>query len=166
MKTMLLLLSLIPFLVQAQTSQPGRTVLNGCLKKSLSIVSSDTSDLYWDDKFGPTGLGGEDCMVYASVADGLNLYIGGTFLYAGEKTVNHIARWNGSEWETLGAGTNGAINAIAIHGGKYMPVVSLPRLEELKQIILPCGTVRNGSHWVRGSPARHPGRQESMPWFL
>ncbi len=35
-----------------------------------------------------------------------NLYAGGGFTTAGGVTVNHIARWNGTAWSTLGSGVN------------------------------------------------------------
>jgi len=33
-----------------------------------------------------------------------NLYAGGYFTTAGGNSVNHIAKWNGSNWSTLGSG--------------------------------------------------------------
>lgn len=118
MKPICCLFILLPLMANAQINQPGDAWMNGMNTKSASVISSDTSDLYWDDQFGPTGLGGNDCIVYASAVDGQSLYIGGAFLYAGGKTVNHIARWNGSEWETLGAGTDGEIYSLTVHAGK------------------------------------------------
>jgi hypothetical protein len=37
---------------------------------------------------------------------------GGYFLKAGEVVVNHIARWNGGEWQPLGTGMNGTVEAL------------------------------------------------------
>ncbi len=50
-----------------------------------------------------------------------NLYVGGSFTYAGgaSVTVNNIALWNGSAWSALpggAAGTNGAINSMSLNG--------------------------------------------------
>ena len=43
-----------------------------------------------------------------------NLYIGGDFTNAGGMTANHIAKWNGSAWSTLGSGMNDAVNALVV----------------------------------------------------
>ncbi|HRQ74426.1 MAG TPA: immunoglobulin domain-containing protein [Phycisphaerales bacterium] len=37
------------------------------------------------------------------------LYVGGDFTTAGGNAANRIARWNGSEWETLGSGISGGL---------------------------------------------------------
>jgi hypothetical protein len=33
-------------------------------------------------------------------------------------TVNRVALWNGSSWESLGTGMNGLVNALAVYNGK------------------------------------------------
>lgn len=45
-----------------------------------------------------------------------NVYIGGHFIVAGDDTVNHIAKWNGSEWQTLQGGMlgSGGVGALAV----------------------------------------------------
>lgn len=52
--------------------------------------------ILWDDGTGPS------------------LVIAGNFIYAGEQRVNNIARWDGVRWQSLGAGTNGEVHALAI----------------------------------------------------
>ncbi|OEK09795.1 glucose dehydrogenase [Flavivirga aquatica] len=42
------------------------------------------------------------------------LYVGGNFDEAGDITANRIATWNGTNWGTLGSGTSGFVEAIAI----------------------------------------------------
>lgn len=42
------------------------------------------------------------------------LYVGGNFDEAGDTTANRIATWNGTNWRTLGSGTSGFVEAIAI----------------------------------------------------
>jgi len=42
--------------------------------------------------------------VVALAMSGSNLYVGGDFMFAGTNTANHIARWDGSRWSTLGMG--------------------------------------------------------------
>ncbi len=38
--------------------------------------------------------------------DGSDIYVGGHFFSAGGSTVNHIAKWDGSNWSALGSGMN------------------------------------------------------------
>ncbi len=45
------------------------------------------------------------------------LYAGGEFNTAGNTSVNDIAQWNGTNWSSLGLGTKGYINAMAIYNG-------------------------------------------------
>ncbi|MEP7170871.1 MAG: hypothetical protein ABI855_15995, partial [Bacteroidota bacterium] len=45
------------------------------------------------------------------------LYVGGTFATAGGVTVNNIAKWDGTSWSAIGAGTNGDVNAFAVYNG-------------------------------------------------
>lgn len=42
------------------------------------------------------------------------LYVGGNFDEAGNITANRIATWNGTNWGTLGSGTSGFVQAIAL----------------------------------------------------
>lgn len=51
------------------------------------------------------------------------LYVGGTFTDAGgNANADYIASWNGTSWSNLGPGSslNGAVNAIAVGGGKVI----------------------------------------------
>jgi len=43
-------------------------------------------------------------IVLALAADGATLFAGGDFLTAGGEPANNVARWNGSAWDSLGAG--------------------------------------------------------------
>lgn len=43
------------------------------------------------------------------------LYAGGMFDFAGNVTVNHVAKWDGANWSALGSGTNGyEVDALAV----------------------------------------------------
>ncbi len=55
-----------------------------------------------------------DCFL----VDGNDLYIGGTFTEVGGKTVNHIARWDGSQWHDVGGG-------ISLNSTNYVPRVQV-----------------------------------------
>jgi hypothetical protein len=45
---------------------------------------------------------------------GLGLYAGGALTLAGGQTANHIARWDGEAWTTLGEGTDNVVRALAV----------------------------------------------------
>lgn len=63
------------------------------------------------------GLRGADARVRALAADGNgNLYIGGEFKFIGTVSANHVAKWNGSGWSSLGSGTNSYVNALVVSG--------------------------------------------------
>jgi hypothetical protein len=55
---------------------------------------------------GVTVAGGSG-WVHALAVSGSTVYVGGRFTSAGGVSVNHIARWNGSSWSTMGAGVAG-----------------------------------------------------------
>jgi len=48
-----------------------------------------------------------------AIDDNNILYVGGNFDEAGGNTANRIATWNGTNWDTLGSGTSGFVEAIA-----------------------------------------------------
>ena len=55
--------------------------------------------------------------IYALATDNVgNLYAGGEFHMAGGMAVNHIAKWNGSAWSSLGSGLDGSVYALAVDG--------------------------------------------------
>src|SRR5260370_3140114 len=46
------------------------------------------------------------------------LYAGGEFTTAGDVVANRIAKWNGTQWSTLGSAMNGSVMALAVfHDG-------------------------------------------------
>ncbi len=62
-----------------------------------------------------TGFNGK-CSIIAIGQDGI-IYTGGEFTSASSKTVNRIAKWNGSVWSELSSGLNNYCNAITIQNG-------------------------------------------------
>lgn len=65
-----------------------------------------------------SGVSGE---VWALVADGSALYVGGEFSFVGSSSVlmRSVAKWNGSAWSALGGGLNSfsSVRAIAVGAG-------------------------------------------------
>lgn len=60
--------------------------------------------------------------VYAITVDpgspnGRDVYVGGQFFQAGNVAVSNIARWTGTQWQSLGAGLNGTVYDIAVANG-------------------------------------------------
>lgn len=60
--------------------------------------------------------------VYALVASGADVYVGGLFqvVFTGSGAqvdgTRHVARWNGTAWSSLGAGVDNAVHALATDG--------------------------------------------------
>ncbi len=52
--------------------------------------------------------------VYALAAVGDELYVGGAFAAAGGQPASNIARWNGSQWSTLGAAELNGVNGVVL----------------------------------------------------
>ena len=76
----------------------------------------------WSALSGPSGTGTDDYPFELAVYDdgsGEALYAGGNFTSAGGVTVNHIAKWDGTEWSALSgpsaSGTNQAVIALTVH---------------------------------------------------
>jgi trimeric autotransporter adhesin len=56
--------------------------------------------------------------VFSLAHSGNELYVAGTFDEAGGESVNHIARWDGERWSSLGDGLSGSwVNALAVSNG-------------------------------------------------
>ncbi len=57
--------------------------------------------------------------VYTLLRNGNDLYAGGQFsMTGGDAPVNNIARWDGSRWNALASGLNGAVYDLAFWGGE------------------------------------------------
>lgn len=58
--------------------------------------------------------------VRAHLADGDGIIVGGSFNQVGGVTAANIARWNGADWQPLGQGTDGQVNALAHFAGELV----------------------------------------------
>jgi len=48
------------------------------------------------------------------------LYVGGNFRTAGGVEVNGIAKWDGTNWSSMGAGFNGTVYSMVVHNGELI----------------------------------------------
>jgi hypothetical protein len=76
---------------------------------------SAKSIAYWDDvswnaliEGSANGVNGGGVLALEEHAG--DLYVGGSFNQAGEQVANHIARWDGTNWHSLGAGIENGLN--------------------------------------------------------
>ena len=68
-------------------------------------------DARWQDGFGLSYLDGTSEQVMALAATGTgDIYVGGVFRQAGGVEANHIAKWNGTAWSSLGSGPNNGVD--------------------------------------------------------
>ncbi len=79
------------------------------------------------------------------LAYGGSLYVVGNFRYAGGVEVNGVARWNGAQWEAMGAGFNGPVYGIEEHNGEIYVGGSFTMSGDT-----PLGSVAkwNGAAWI------------------
>ena len=77
---------------------------NGSAWSALGSGMSGHTDPQWS------------CAVWALAVSGTDVYAGGTFYSAGGVTVKSIAKWNGTNWSTLGAGVDTNVLALAVRG--------------------------------------------------
>src|SRR5205823_2902182 len=98
--------------LERQGSRSGAAGSEGSkIQNPKSFVPGDEN---WDDGFYLPAVNGD---VYAIAISGSDVYLGGSFTIAGRVFVNHIARWDGSQWSALGSGvTGGNVSAMAISG--------------------------------------------------
>ena len=96
---------------------------------SFYLAGSDTvaGIVKWDGhQFTPLGCGVNwDCTtwitpntyggyVHAIAKYKGEIYVGGTIALAGGKHVNNIARWNGTEWDSVSSGVNNTVNMLEV----------------------------------------------------
>ena len=86
----------------------GRVYAGGAFTSTTGGATTLNRIGYWDGfAWGSLGTGtanGVNNTVNAILADGTDIYVGGTFTTAGGVTARGIAKWNGSSWSALGQG--------------------------------------------------------------
>ncbi len=65
----------------------------------------------WDDRFGGPGPNGN---VYAIVASGTDVYVGGDFTMIGNVRANRVARWDGHVWHPLGTDLENGVDYLVL----------------------------------------------------
>ncbi len=83
------------------------------------IAHWDANASTWSSLGSDGGNGVTHCTVFALARSGTDLYVGGCFGTANSGgsdpiAASNIARWNGSQWSTLGSGTDGTVRALAL----------------------------------------------------
>ena len=76
---------------------------------SLTLPVFAAEDDHWDDQFA--GPGAEGAMLTV-VANGTDVYVGGLFSVVGAARSENIARWDGTNWLSLGGGVSGGIGVV------------------------------------------------------
>ncbi len=99
-----------------RTAGAGGTAGAGAFRASAS-----PADAKWDDRFGLPGVQGGS--VNAIAVSGSDVYVGGSFTFAGDAPHAYIARWDGRAWQNLSGGVSGApssvnpeVDALALSG--------------------------------------------------
>lgn len=67
----------------------------------------------WQTTFSSQGM---DSAVYTFAVIGTDLYVGGSFKFAGNVSVNYIAKWDGAVWSALGTGMNASVRSLTSIG--------------------------------------------------
>ena len=85
----------------------------------INPAMADESDYGWQSSFYGPGLLGE---VFAVTEFEGHLIVGGQFLSAGSERANHVAIWDGSDWQALagpdGNGFSAPVRALAVFDGE------------------------------------------------
>ncbi len=71
---------------------------------------------------GVSGSGGYVISISALAVYNGELYVGGNFTFAGGKSANRIARWNGNSWNSVGTGSANGVSAVGVNGVRALAV--------------------------------------------
>ena len=81
-------------------------------------VESKINGQYWSSPGAGIGSFQTYDAVYAMNIHNGHLYAAGSFSMAGGINANNIAKWDGTNWTSLGNGINGNVYAIASYNGE------------------------------------------------
>ena len=103
-------------IVTAMTLHEGQLYVGGQFTRAGGLVRNsiarwDVQDRNWH-ALGSGISGGGYIYVRSIIGDGNLLYVGGEFGFAGGQRANNIAVWDGSQWSTMGSGTNDEVKVI------------------------------------------------------
>lgn len=81
---------------------------------TVNNIASLTDDLNWE-KFGTDAVfTGASGIIRTFEQDGTDYYVGGSFLGIGSTSISRLAKWNGSNWESLGDEPSGTVYDIIV----------------------------------------------------
>ncbi len=89
----------------------GQFTSAGPLATSNRIVRYNSNGTYTN-----MGSGVDNNRVLCLAVYSSQLYVGGTFSTIGGVTVNNLARWTGTNWNSVLSGTNGAVKSFGLQG--------------------------------------------------
>lgn len=93
----------------------GQFTQAGPLNPSNRVVRYNSNGTYTN-----MGSGVDNNQVLSLTTYNNQLYVGGSFSTIGGVTVNNLARWTGSNWNTVGTGTNGAVRSFVQQGSNLV----------------------------------------------
>lgn len=147
--------------VAALTVHDGRLIAGGGLLVRVGWIGIGSNVAWWDgSRWQPIG-GTENPGGYlAKWVSALTVYngdliAGGDFVTVGGRTVNRIARWDGSLWQPLGSGMDNSVLALTVYDGD---LIAGGRFTTAGGV--PCGNTARweGTQWLPlGSAPANPG---------
>lgn len=90
-------------------------------KYGKEVAVTKNGEVYYFDSTGFTGIGQANDDIYALETYHGELYVAGRFSKIGNKSFNHIASWDGVQWNDVGGGVTGlssVIYALKVFKGK------------------------------------------------
>ncbi len=94
------------------------------LTASMAAAQVHPDDIYWaSPSFNP----GANSRVEAIAIDGSDVYVGGHFNFIDNENIIGVARWDGTDWHALGAGSPSTVELLVYDGVVYAASSTLLR---------------------------------------
>lgn len=107
--------------VYALTTFNSELILAGDFTSAGNLVSVNRIARYnASGTYASLGTGIDNNKVLSLAVYQSQLYAGGNFTSIGGVTVNNLARWNGSNWNTVLSGTNGTVSCFGFQGSNLI----------------------------------------------